>query len=126
MDVLQKLLFLEQLLLNDLKSLEEDYDEENSEELSANDKLRRIESLEQTKRLIFEIKQKQRDEIEKQSDELLQLDEEKLKPFGHDFFANKTNYEFDDMSFVASNYEVGPGMFLKFYYSAKEMRFIIY
>ena len=98
----------------------------DSEELSANDKLRRIESLEQTKRLIFEIKQKQRDEIEKQSDELLQLDEEELKPFGHDFFANKTNYEFDDMSFVASNYEVGPGMFLKFYYSAKKMRLIIY
>ena len=108
-DILQQLIFLEQLLVNDLISLEEDYDEEDSDELSANDKLRRIESLEQTKRLIFEIKQRQRDEIQKQSDELFHFVEEELKPFGHDFFANKTNYEFDDMSFVASNYEVGPG-----------------
>ena len=108
-DILQQLIFLEQLLLNDLESLKEDYDEENSEELSANDKLRRLESLEQTKSLIFEIKQRQRDEIQKQSDELFHFVEEELKPFGHDFFANKTNYEFDDMGFVASNYEVGPG-----------------
>ena len=52
-DTLQQLLFLEQLLLNDLNALEEKQKKEDEiEELSTNDQLRMIESLEQTKRLI--------------------------------------------------------------------------
>ena len=45
-----------------------------------------IESLEQTKRLIFEVKQKQRDEIERLSHKLSDVKDTDLAPFGHDFF----------------------------------------
>ena len=113
-DVLQQLIFLEQLLLNDLEVLESDQlDEEKISKLTANDHLRLIESLEQTKRLIFEIKQKQRDEIEKQSNNLLDFEKEELKPFGHEFFTDRSTYELDQTSFVPTDYQVGPGDILE-------------
>jgi len=109
-DVLQQLIFLEQLLLNDLEALKKDLeDEEKISQFSANDQLRMTESFEQTKRLIFEIKQKQRDEIERQSNSLLEASEDELHPFGHDFFLDDSTYELDQMSFVPSDYQVGPG-----------------
>lgn len=113
-DVLQQLIFLEQLLLNDLEVLETDQlDEEKISKLTANDHLRLIESLEQTKRLIFEIKQKQRDEIEKQSNNLLDFEKKELKPFGHEFFTDRSTYELDQASFVPTDYQVGPGDILE-------------
>jgi polysaccharide export outer membrane protein len=109
-DTLQQLLFLEQLLLNDLSALEEEQKKEQEiEKLSANDQLRMIESLEQTKRLIFEVKQKQRDEIERQSIKLSDKKDTDLTPFGHDFFQERSNYELNEMSFVPTDYQVGPG-----------------
>ena len=109
-NVLQELIFMEQLLLNDLQVLEEEeLDAVEEDQLSANEKLRRIESLEQIKRLMIEIKQKQRDEIEKRSNKIVKIKEELLLPFGHEFFADLEKIDLDQMSFIPADYKVGPG-----------------
>jgi polysaccharide export outer membrane protein len=109
-NVLQELIFLEHLLLNDLQVLEEEeMDPVEEDQLSANEKLRRIESLEQIKRLMFEIKQKQRDEIEKHSNEIVKIKEQLPLPFGHEFFAGLEEIDLDQMSFIPADYKVGPG-----------------
>ena len=108
-DTLQQLLFLEQLLLNDLNALEEKQKKEDEiEELSSNDQLRMIESLEQTKRLIFEVKQKQRDEM-KGFPIKSPMRRTRSCPIWYDFFQERSNYEPDEMSFVPTDYQVGPG-----------------
>ncbi len=109
-NILEELLFLEQLLLNDLVALKARELDQSNEVNSANDELRMIESIEQTKRLLFEIKQKQRDEIERRSQGLLvEYDEDELKPFGLEFFTDLSEHEMDDMSLVPTDYLVGPG-----------------
>ena len=109
-NVLQELIFMEQLLFNDLQVLEEEeMDLVEEDQLSANEKLTRIESLEHIRRLMFEIKQKQRDEIEKRSNKIVKIREESLLPFGHEFFAHSEEMDLDQISFIPADYKVGPG-----------------
>ena len=112
-DISEKLIFLEELLFKDLQALEKDKIFDSDEKLSANDNLRRIESIEQTKDLIFKIKQKQRDEIENQSKEVSNQITDPLTPFGHDFFHKRQKSKHIDARMVSSDYQVGPGDILE-------------
>ncbi len=108
-DILQELIFLEQILTTDLKIYEEqELVESEIDQLPVSEQLRRIESFEQINRLLFDIKQKQRDEIEKRANAVTK-ENIVLHPFGHKFFSNIEGKESDQLNLIPENYKVGPG-----------------
>ena len=78
--------FLEQLLLQDLTDFElQQKEAEGKNRLSSSDEIELLESLEKTRKLITQIKRKQREEIARQSLVADSLQESPVKPFGYDF-----------------------------------------
>ena len=112
---LNNLIFLEQLLLQDLTDFElQQKEAEGKNRLSSSDEIELLESLEQTRKLITQIKRKQRQEIAQQSLANESLKESPVKPFGYDFLrTNPQEQQSDWLVQVPADYKVGPGDILE-------------
>jgi len=115
-DLLHQLLFLEQLLVQDLDryelKLEETKNLKNEIE-SPWDKLELSEAVEETRRLLKQIKKEQRLEISRQTSEDLNDVHAKLQPFGFDFFHSQSVDDVDVLEHIPADYKVGPGDILE-------------
>ena len=112
---LNNLIFLEQLLLQDLTDFElQQKEAKEGNSLSSSDEIELLESLEQTRKLITQIKRKQREEIARQSLAVDSLQESPVKPFGYDFLrTNPQGQQSDWLIQVPVDYKVGPGDILE-------------
>jgi len=113
-DKLKQLLFLEQLLIQDLENYQLKLEEMvELEAESPSDELELIESTEETRRLIKQIKKEQRLEMARQASIDLDEDYKSLKPFGFDFFQYQSVGEVNVLEHIPADYQVGPGDILE-------------
>ena len=107
---LKQLLFLEQLLLQDIDHYELKLEEHEKEETESSlDELELIEAVEETRKLLKQIKKEQRLEISRQASVDLNDVHAKLKPFGFDFFQPHSVDDVDVLEHIPADYKVGPG-----------------
>lgn len=113
-DHLKQLLFLEQLLMQDIDHYELKLKEKAKEETESSlDELELLEAVEETRKLLKQIKKEQRLEISRQASVDLNDVHAKLKPFGFDFFQSHSVDDVDILEHIPADYKVGPGDILE-------------
>ena len=113
-DKLKQLLFLEQLLVQDLENYELRLEEYIDEDVhSPVDEIELLQSIEETQNLLRQIKKEQRVEVSRLASVDTDENDQRLKPFGFDFFQDQSADETNTLEHIPADYQVGPGDILE-------------